>query len=68
MLQNFNLKKPITFKTDVSDYMITDVLSQSNEKKNLYSVIFFSSKMFSEEYNYKIYNKELLIIVKAFKK
>ena len=27
---------------------------------------FFSSKMSSEECNYEIYNKELLIIVKAF--
>ena len=27
---------------------------------------FFFSKMFSEKYNYKIYNKELLVIIKAF--
>ena len=68
VLQNFNLKKLIILKTDASDYITADVLSQSNEEGNLHSVAFFSSKMFSEKCNYKIYNKELLIIVKAFKK
>ena len=66
MLQNFNLKKPVIFKTDASDYVTVDMLSQLNEKRNLHSVIFFFSKMSSEECNYEIYNKELLIIVKAF--
>ena len=68
MLQNFNLKKPVIFETDVSDYVAADVLSQLNEKGNLHSMAFFSSKMFLEECNYKIYDKELLIIVKAFEK
>ena len=68
MLQNFNSKKPVILETDVSDYVTADVLLQSNEKENLHLIIFFSSKMFSEKYNYEIYNKELLIIVKAFKK
>ena len=68
MLQNFNSEKPVIFKTDDSDYMTADVLSQSNKEENLYSVIFFSNKMFLEECNYKIYDKELLIIIKVFKK
>ena len=68
MLQNFNLEKPVTFKMNVSDYVAADVLSQSNEKGNLHSVIFFSSKMSLKKCNYEIYNKELLIIVKTFKK
>ena len=67
MLQNFNLEKPVILKTDVSDYVTADMLSQSNEKGNLHSVTFFSSKMSSEKCNYEIYDKELLIIVKAFK-
>ena len=67
VLQNFNLEKSVIFKTDVLDYVTADVLSQSDEKKNLHSMTFFSSKMFSEECNYEIYNKKLLIIVKAFK-
>ena len=68
VLQNFNLEKPVTLETDASDYVAAGVLSQPNEEGNLHSVIFFSSKMFSEECNYEIYNKKLLIIVKVFKK
>ena len=48
--------------------MAADVFSQLNEEGNLHSVIFFSSEMFSEKCNYEIYDKELLIIVKAFEK
>ena len=66
VLQNFNLKKPITIKTDVSDYVAANMLSQSNEKENLHSVTFFSNKMFLKECNYEIYDKELLTIVKMF--
>ena len=68
VLQNFNSEKPVILKTDVSDYVTANILSQSDEKGNLHSVTFFSSKMFSEECNYKIYDKELLTIVKTFKK
>ena len=68
MLQNFNLEKPVTFKTNASDYVTAGVLSQLNEKENLHSVIFFSSKMSLKKCNYEIYDKELLIIVKVFKK
>ena len=68
MLQNFNLKKPVIFETNASDYITADVLSQLNKKGNLHSVIFFFSKMFLKKYNYKIYNKKLLIIIKAFEK
>ena len=67
MLQNFNSEKPVTLETDASDYVTADVFSQSDEKENLHSVIFFFSKMFSEKCNYEIYDKELLIIVKTFK-
>ena len=68
VLQNFNLEKPVTLETDTSDYVTADVLSQPDEEENLHSVIFFSSKMSLKECNYKIYNKELLTIVKAFEK
>ena len=66
VLQNFNLEKPVTLKTDASDYVTAGVLSQPDEEGNLHSVAFFSSKMSSEECNYEIYDKELLVIVKAF--
>ena len=47
--------------------MAADVLSQLNKKGNLHPMIFFSSKMSLEKCNYKIYDKEILIIVKTFK-
>ena len=68
MLQNFNLKKSVIIEMNVSDYVTADVLSQPDKKENLHSVIFFSNKMFLKECNYEIYNKELLIIIKAFEK
>ena len=68
MLQNFNLEKSVTFKINVLDYITADVFSQLNEKGNLHSVAFFFSKMSLKKCNYKIYDKKLLIIIKAFEK
>ena len=68
MLQNFNLKKPVIFKINLLNYITANMLSQLNEKGNLHLMIFFFSKMFLKKCNYKIYIKELLIIIKTFKK
>ena len=43
------------------------MLSQLNKSRNLHSVAFYSWKFTESELNYKIHNKELLAIVKAFK-
>ena len=43
------------------------ILSQSDEKRRLYSVIFYSRKFTSPELNYDIYDKELLTIINSFK-
>jgi hypothetical protein len=53
-------------ETDASDYMSTGVLSQYDDKGILHLVTFFSKKYSPAEYNYKIYNKELMVIVCAF--
>ena len=66
MLQNFNLEKPVIIEMNASDYVTAGVLSQPDEEGNLHSVTFFSNKMFLKECNYEIYDKELLVIVKAF--
>ena len=42
------------------------VLSQKNDKGEIYPVAFLSKKISPSEYNYEIYNKELLIIIRAF--
>jgi len=43
------------------------VLYQAGKNGKLKLVAFFSAKHFALEYNYKIYNKELLAIIKALK-
>jgi len=53
---------------NASNYVFKDILFQYNENKILYSVAYFSKKHNSIECNYEIYNKELMIIVCAFKK
>jgi len=43
------------------------VLYQAGKDSKLKPVVFFSAKHSALEYNYKIYNKELLAIIKALK-
>jgi len=50
---------------DVLNWAFSGVLSQNNNNGKLRLVIFFSIKHSTLEYNYKIYNKELLAIIKA---
>ena len=54
-------------KTNLSNYVIRGILSQYNKNKVLYSIIYFLKRLNPAEYNYKIYNKELLAIIKYFK-
>ncbi len=53
---------------DASNYVFEDILSQYDENEILYSVAYFSKKHNSVECNYEIYDKELMIIVRAFEK
>jgi len=55
-------------KIDALNYVFKDILSQYDENEILHSVAYFSKKHNSIECNYKIYNKEFMIIVYAFKK
>jgi len=50
---------------DASNWASGGVLSQYNNDGKLRPVVFFSAKHSVLEYNYKIYNKELLAIIKA---
>ena len=53
-------------ETNASDFVVARVLSQIHNSV-LKSVAYFSKKMTPTEYNYIIYNKKLLAIVKNFK-
>ena len=54
-------------KTDASDYVSEGILSQYNENDVLHLIAYFSKKHSPAEYNYEIYNKELMIIICTFK-
>ena len=67
ILVSFNPEKPITLETDASDRAIGACISQSDNKRCLQPVAFYSRKFLSAEISYKIHDKELLAIVNAFK-
>ena len=68
ILYYYNSDHKIIIKTDVSDYVSKSILSQYNENEVLYSVVYFLKKHNSVECNYKIYDKEFMIIIYVFKK
>jgi len=53
-------------KINALDYIIDMCISQFNNEERLRLIIFYFKKMISTKFNYKIYNKELLIIITAF--
>ena len=66
MLVYFNSNREVLVEANASDYVSAGILSQRNEKEVLYSVVFFLKKHSLAEYNYEIYNKELIAIVRYF--
>ena len=67
ILVSFDPEKPITLETDASDRAIEACISQSDNKRCLQPVAFYSRKFLSAEISYEIHDKELLAIVNAFK-
>ena len=68
IFRHYDLSFKIVMKINVSNYVFENVLSQYDKEKIFYFVIYFSKKHFSIECNYEIYDKKLLIIVRAFEK
>jgi hypothetical protein len=66
ILWDFDYGREIIVATDASDYISTGVLSQYDDDGILHPVAFFSQKHTPAEYNYQIYNNELMAIVRAF--
>ena len=66
ILQHFDPEKECVVETDASDYVSSAVLSQPDHKGVLRPVAFLSCRHLPAECNYKIYDKELLAIVRAF--
>jgi hypothetical protein len=57
----------VILETNSSNYVSAGVMSQYNNNGILYPIAFFSKKHSTTECNYKIYDKELLAIVRCFK-
>ncbi len=63
----FESEKSITLKMNVSDKAIETCISQSDDKRRLHSIAYYSCKLTVVELNYKIHDKKLLAIVNSFK-
>ncbi len=68
ILHHYNSDHKIVIKINALNYVFKNILSQYDENEILHSVTYFSKKHNSVECNYKIYDKELIIIVCTFKK
>ncbi len=63
----FESEKLITLKMNMLNETIEACINQSNDKRHLHFIAFYSKKLTDVELNYKIHNKKLLIIVNSFK-
>ena len=63
----FESEKSITLEMNVSNEAIETCISQSNDKKRLHFIAYYSHKFTVAELNYEIHDKKLLAIVDSFK-
>lgn len=69
ILQHFDPKYYIRIKTNVSNYTISEFLSQLtlDDLSRWHKVVYFLKKMIPAEMRYKTYNDKLLAIIRVFK-
>ncbi len=67
ILRHFDQTCKTILEINSFNYVNDEVLSQYNDEEVLHSIVFYSKNMSSAECNYEIYDKELLIIIWAFK-
>jgi len=67
MLQHFNLDQISVIEADSSDYVTRGILSQYNKEGVLHPIAYFLKRLSLAKYNYEIYDKELLAIIRCFK-
>ena len=68
ILRLFNPFRKIIIEINAFDYALGAILSQKGLNKKFHLIAFYSQKLTPAEMNYKIHNKKLLAIIKAFKK
>jgi len=67
ILKHFDLIKEVILEMNFLNYVKDEVLFQYDDEDILHSMIFYSKNMIFAEYNYEIYDKELLIIIHYLK-
>ena len=65
VLRHFDYDREVIIEKDASKYVSAGVLSQYDDQGVLHPVANFSKKHSLAECNYDIYEKELLVIIKA---
>ncbi len=68
ILHHYNLDHKIVIEINALNYVFEDIFFQYDENEILHSVTYFLKKHNSVKCNYKIYDKEFMIIVCTFKK
>ncbi len=63
ILRHFDQTYETILEINSFNYVNDEVLSQYDDEEVLHSIVFYSKNMFSAECHYKIYDKELLIII-----
>ncbi len=66
ILHHFDQTRDFILEINSFNYVNDEVLSQYDDEDVLHSIVFYSKNMSSAECNYKIYDKKLLIIIRAF--
>ena len=66
ILMHFDVEREIIVESDASDYVSAGIMSQYDDSGDLHPVAYFSKKHSPAEYNYKIYDKELMAIIRCF--
>ena len=66
ILRHYDSNREIVVEIDASDFVSEGILSQYDEQGELHPIAYFFKKHNPAEYNYEIYNKELMIIIRAF--
>ena len=68
ILRHYDPNRPALVETDASDFAVAGILSQKFEDAKLHPISFISRKLSPAEFNYDVYNKEMLAVVYCLKK
>ena len=63
---HFDRKKQCFLKIDFSNIVNDEILSQEQNDDMFYFILFFLKNINSVEFNYEIYNKKFLTIIRCF--